>query len=45
MRDDEVVTTAMKIFLKIHANMLFLDSLVLDEVRDVRTALEGELDN
>tara|TARA_R110002096_G_scaffold248080_3_gene440576 strand:- start:2420 stop:3163 length:744 start_codon:yes stop_codon:yes gene_type:complete len=45
MREDEDVTTAMKIFLKIHANMLFLDSLVLDEVRAVRTALDGELDN
>tara|TARA_R110002094_G_scaffold106534_1_gene105048 strand:+ start:779 stop:1507 length:729 start_codon:yes stop_codon:yes gene_type:complete len=43
MRADANVATAMKIVLKVHANMLFLDALVLDEVREVRSALEAEM--
>ncbi|WP_340693954.1 hypothetical protein [Hyphomonas sp.] len=44
MRADADVATAMKIDLKVHANMLFLDALVLDEVREVRSALEEEIE-
>ncbi len=44
MRADEDVASAMKIALKVHTNMLYLDALLLDEVRKVRSALEAEME-
>ncbi|KCZ90852.1 hypothetical protein [Hyphomonas johnsonii] len=44
MRADEDVASAMKIALKVHTNMLYLDALLLDEVRKVRSTLEAEME-